>query len=93
MNRLYGARYVEAVRAQQLIETDTYVPPCFLVRRTTLTNVAEQLQKQYNNERSRTASGDNRGPLEIINDPSILAHTKLGKKIRKQRSYIVTLLI
>jgi len=46
-----------------------------------LTNVAEQLQRQYNKECSRT------GPLKIINDPRILAHTELGKKIRKQHLY------
>ena len=49
------------------------------MRCVTLTNVAELLQRKYNNGSERTA--DNEDLLEIINDPSTLSHTELGNTI------------
>jgi len=48
------------------------------------------MRRKYNKEPRGTASEHSAGPLEIVNDLSILAHTDLGKTTRKWRLYIVT---
>ena len=49
------------------------------MRCVTLTNITELLRRKYNNGLGRTIGDED--PLEIINDPSTLAHTELGKTI------------
>ena len=52
-----------------------------------LTNATELMRRKYNKEPRGATSA---GPLEIVNDPSILAHTELGRTICKWHLYIVT---
>lgn len=55
-----------------------------------LTNIAEQMRKEYNEELE--GAMDDEDHLKIVNDPNILAHTILGTTICKCCLHIVTLL-
>ena len=55
--------------------------PCFLLYCGTLTSIAELIRKRYNKGPGEAVNSEDY--LEIVNDPSILAHTKLCKKICK----------
>jgi hypothetical protein len=55
--------------------------PCFLLCCVTLTSIAELIWKRYN-KRPREAV-NSKVYLEIVNNPSILAHTELCKRICK----------
>lgn len=55
--------------------------PCFLPCCVTLTSIAELIRKRYNKGPGEAVNSEDY--LEIVNDPSILAHTKLCKRICK----------
>lgn len=49
----------------------------------TLTNIAEQMQREYNDSEELEATVNDGGPLGIVDYPSVLARTKLNKTLCK----------
>ena len=49
----------------------------------TLIKITEQMQREYNNLEELEATVNDRGPLRIVDYPSVLACTKLNKTLCK----------